>query len=272
MFAYRLAYDGRSFHGFQRQPDVPTVEDSLRTALHELEVLDGSADLPETYTAAGRTDAGVSALAQTIAFEAPDWLTPAALNGALPATVRAWARAEVPESFHATHDATEREYVYHLYAPGADLELARRATERLSGPQDFHNLTPATTGTERELSLTVARRGEDLLVLTASGAGFVHELVRRLVRLTEAVSTGAAELDRVDRLLAAEPVDGPTGVAPAAPEPLVLADVTYPDVSFRVDPETGPVVAEAFRTRAGSERAAAAALARIGDGITERLP
>lgn len=272
MFAYRLAYDGRSFLGFQRQPDVPTVEDSLRSALHELDVLDGHADLPETYTAAGRTDAGVSALAQTFAVEAPDWLTPAALNGALPATVRAWARAAVPTSFHATHDATTREYVYYLYAPGADFERARHAVKRLSGPQDFHNLTPATVGTERELSLTVARRGEDMLVLTASADGFVHELVRRLVSLTEAVATGAADLDRVDRLLAAEPVDGPAGVAPAPPEPLVLSDVTYPEVSFRVDPEAGPAVAEAFRTRAGTERAAAAALARIGDGLTERLP
>ena len=45
--------------------------------------------------AAGRTDAGVSALAQTVAFDAPEWLTPRALNAELPAEIRAWASADV---------------------------------------------------------------------------------------------------------------------------------------------------------------------------------
>jgi tRNA pseudouridine38-40 synthase len=271
VFAYRLAYDGRSFHGFQRQPEVPTVEDSLRRALQDLEVIEPAAELPDSYSAAGRTDAGVSALAQTITLDAPSWLTPSALNGGLPDRVQAWARAPVPGAFHATHDASSRRYVYYLHAPGADLERAREAAARLSGPQDFHNLTPATAGTERDLSVTVTPHGGDLLVLEATADGFVHELVRRITRLIEAVATGAADLDRVDHLLGAEPVDGPDGVAPAAPEPLVLVDVTYPDVTFSVDPDAGHAVAERFRERAGADRAAAAALARIGDGIGDHL-
>ena len=105
--AYRVAYDGRPFHGFQRQPDVSTVADALLDALRDLGVaFDG--DVPPGYAAAGRTDAGVSALAQTVAFEAPAWLSPAAFNSELPASVRAWAAADAPEGFHATHDAVER--------------------------------------------------------------------------------------------------------------------------------------------------------------------
>ena len=117
MRAFRLAYDGRPFYGFQRQPTVPTVEGALFDALVDLSVLSPDADKPTGYAAAGRTDAGVSAAAQTVAFECPEWLTPRALNSELPATIRAWASADVPEDFHATHDATRREYVYHLYAP-----------------------------------------------------------------------------------------------------------------------------------------------------------
>jgi tRNA pseudouridine(38-40) synthase len=74
--------------GFQRQPHDETVEDALFGALWDLDVAfeDGS---PVGYTAAGRTDAGVSARAQTVAFEAPEWLRPRAFDAELPTDVRA---------------------------------------------------------------------------------------------------------------------------------------------------------------------------------------
>ncbi|PSQ01729.1 tRNA pseudouridine(38-40) synthase TruA, partial [Halobacteriales archaeon QS_5_70_17] len=87
MRAYRVAYDGTTFRGFQRQPDVPTVEGALFGALAALGVYDPDEHRPEGYAAAGRTDAGVSATAQTVALAAPDWLTPRALNAELPADV-----------------------------------------------------------------------------------------------------------------------------------------------------------------------------------------
>ncbi|MFB6218385.1 MAG: tRNA pseudouridine(38-40) synthase TruA, partial [Halobacteriaceae archaeon] len=64
MRAFRLAYDGRPFHGFQRQPDVPTVEGALLDALDALDI-PFAGDTPSGYAAAGRTDRGVSAVAQT---------------------------------------------------------------------------------------------------------------------------------------------------------------------------------------------------------------
>ena len=161
MDAYRIAYDGRPFRGFQRQPDVPTVEDAVFDALRDLGVFAG--DAPPGYAAAGRTDAGVSAVAQTVAFEAPEWLSPAAFNGELPASVRAWARADAPDGFHATHDAVAREYVYHLHALEADPGRARAALDALAGEHDFHNLTPATP--ERAVSAASS---------SASGIGRAH--------------------------------------------------------------------------------------------------
>ena len=127
MRAYRIAYDGQPYHGFQRQPDVPTVEDALLSALRALDVLEAGGDTPPGYAAAGRTDAGVSALAQTVAFEASDWLSQAALNSELPESVSAWASAAVAPDFHATHHASSREYTYFLYAPAASEDSARRA-------------------------------------------------------------------------------------------------------------------------------------------------
>ncbi|MFB6107145.1 MAG: tRNA pseudouridine(38-40) synthase TruA [Halobacteriaceae archaeon] len=245
MRAYRVAYDGRPFHGFQRQPSVPTVEDALLDALRALDVLDGG--VPSGWAAAGRTDAGVSAIAQTVAFEAPAWLTPRAFDAELPESVRVWARADVPPGFHATHDARERSYRYALYAPDADDDRARAACDALSGTHDFHNLTPDDSGTVRVLSLSCRRDGP-VLVLTARAGGFARELVRRLVTVVRGVGTGDVDLSAVDRLLGPDPVDGPEGVAPAPPTPLLLREVTY-DVTFEVDPAAAARARAAFADR-----------------------
>jgi tRNA pseudouridine38-40 synthase len=259
--AYRIAYDGRDYHGFQRQPDVATVSDAILDALRDLDVLAEDREVPPGYAAAGRTDAGVSAVAQTVAFEAPEWLTPAALNAELPADVRAWASATVPSAFHPTHDAAERVYTYYLHAPEASDERAATAATALSGRHDFHNLTPDDEGTIRELTVEVDRDGP-ILVLTVTAGGFPRQLVRRLVAVIEAVATGAASRDRVEQVLDAAPLDGPHGVAPAPPEPLVLSTVTYRDVSFAGDEDARASLAAVF---AGRQARAAAAVRVYGD-------
>jgi len=265
MRAFRVAYDGRPFHGFQRQPDVSTVADALLDALRDLGVaFDG--DVPPGYAAAGRTDAGVSALAQTVAFEAPAWLSPAAFNSELPASVRAWAAADAPEGFHATHDAVERGYTYSLYAPEAALAQAREAAAALSGEHDFHNLTPDETGTVRDLSISVEREDE-FLVCEFRADGFARQLVRRLVTVLEAVATGAATLDRIDHVLASDPLDGPEGVAPAPAHPLVLTDVVYPSLSFETDADAAASAREVFDQRHREWAARDQVAASIRDGI-----
>mgnify|MGYP006287181065 CR=1 FL=1 len=262
MRAFRIAYDGRPFYGFQRQPDVRTVEDELLAALSALGVSDG---VPKGYAAAGRTDAGVSAVAQTVAFSAPNWLTPAALNSELPASVRAWASADAPPSFHATHDARFREYTYHCYAPTASLPLAKDALDRLSGEHDFHNLTPDEEGTVRDLSSQVLQDG-DYLVVTLRAGGFARNLVRRVVALVDAIATGDAPTSKIEHVLSPEPLDGPEGVAPAPAHPLVLTDVGY-NLDFDVDEEAAESAGEVF----DDLRAERATGARVAGEITDRV-
>lgn len=281
--AYRLAYDGSNYRGFQRQPDVETVEDALFAALRALDVLPADASKPDGYAAAGRTDAGVSALAQTIAFDAPDWLTPRALNAELPADVRAWAVADAPADFHATHDAVRRTYTYHLYAPPAadpprhdsepgdedhavDDDRFRAACEALSGPHDVHNLTPDDHNTERSPRIEAVRDG-DYLVVTVTADGFARELVRRLVSLAREVGTGEADPEKVDCALGPEPLPGPEGIAPAAPEPLVLTDVSYPDLAFAVDPAAAESARAVFDARRVERRTGARVARQLADGV-----
>ncbi|APX00023.1 tRNA pseudouridine(38-40) synthase TruA [Halobiforma lacisalsi AJ5] len=307
MRAYRIAYDGTDYHGFQRQPSVPTVEGAIFAALRSLGVFDpdaaddsGPAVRPAGYAAAGRTDKGVSAIAQTIAFEAPDWLTPRALNGELPADVRAWAVADAPDGFHATHHARRREYTYQLYAPPleddtdgstpgggserrtppippvAPADAARVSDERiqaacraLSGEHDYHNLAADDDPDRTERSLTVeATRDGDYLVCTVEADGFARQLVRRLVSLVREIGAGDSPLEKVDRVLADEPLPGPEGVGPAPPEPLVLTGVEYPDpLEFRVDPVAAESARDVFGARSVERETGARVAGQLAAGV-----
>jgi len=263
MRAYRIAYDGQPYHGFQRQPDVQTVEGVLFDALRALDVLEG--DTPSQYAAAGRTDAGVSAVAQTVGFDAPEWLSPAAFNSELPVSVRAWASADVPSDFHATHHATQREYTYLLYAPDADGRRVRRALDLLAGEHEFHNLPPDGSGTRRALSTGVVRNGR-FLSLRFRADGFPRQLVRRAVSLVASVAREEAGLERIERALSPEPLLGPDGVEPASPGPLVLTAVAY-DLSFRVDEQAASRTRDVFRRIEADH----ATRARVADRILDSV-
>jgi tRNA pseudouridine38-40 synthase len=268
--AFRIAYDGRPFHGYQRQPSVPTVEDALFDALDDLGVFDRDRrDRPAGYAAAGRTDAGVSALAQTVAFECPEWCTPRALNGELPGDVRAWAAVAAPDDFHATHDAERREYVYELYGPDLDDERAEAAAAELRGEHDFHNLTPDDRGTVRDVSIRIDRDGAFLTLRVAAG-GFPRQLVRRLVSVVRGVAAGGMVPADVDQLLGPDPVDGPDGVPPAPPEPLLLADVSYPVLDFERDPQAAASALDVFESRRRDGLTRARVAGRIADGVSAR--
>ena len=271
MHAYRVAYDGRAYHGFQRQPAVPTVEDTLFSALDTLGL--EFADSPPDYAAAGRTDRGVSALAQTVAFDAPDWLSPRAFTAHLPEDVHVWASAPAPADFHATHDAISRVYTYYLHEAAHSDPADEPATDRidalesrLSGEHDFHNLSAEDRGTVRDLTVRSRRAGQ-YRVIRVRADGFPRQLVRRLVALYERVSTGVADLDFVDRVLAREPLSGPEGIEPAPAHPLVLTDVEY-DFDFEPDPTAAELARDAIATRARRDRARATVL----DSIEAAIP
>ena len=280
--AYRVAYDGRAYHGFQRQPDVQTVEDALLDALRALDVCPADRT-PPGWAAAGRTDAGVSALAQTVAFDAPTWLSPAAFSSELPADVWVWADTPAPAGFHATHDATARAYTYHLHAPpGAASETrAREALTALSGEHDFHNLTPDDEGTVRDIEAGLERDG-DFLRIRLRADGFPRQLVRRVVSVVAECaheaelagpagrcsgSDGSTEA-RLERVLSPAPLSGPEGVPPAPAEPLALTDVSYP-ISFEGNDRVLSAAREWFDRRRVTGETLARTSAVIRNGLRE---
>ena len=105
-----LAYDGTSFHGWQTQPDVPTVQGLLVAAARRL--FTGEVRV----VGASRTDAGVHALGQTAALTADSTLAPAtvlaALNAHLPREIRVVTAAEAAAGFDARRAARGKRYAY----------------------------------------------------------------------------------------------------------------------------------------------------------------
>ena len=112
--ALKIAYIGTHFHGFQRQPDVRTVEEELIYHLRKLGYID---DLKASrFRIAGRTDAGVHSLGQTANFKIegnfPIEKIPIALNSKLKNSIRIKSAEEVEERFHSRYSVKSKRYRY----------------------------------------------------------------------------------------------------------------------------------------------------------------
>ena len=108
-----LSYNGEPFHGWQVQPGCATVQGTLAEALRQIT---GESVLPQ---GAGRTDAGVHALAQVASFTLrsgiPVQNLQRALNRVLPPAVRVTQLQEAPPDFHARHSARRKFYEYRIF-------------------------------------------------------------------------------------------------------------------------------------------------------------
>ena len=145
-----LSYDGAPFCGWQRQPDAPSAQEALETALQTL------VGEPVAVTGAGRTDTGVSAVNYVAHFDAPGELDEGylacKLNAILPPSIAVSSVAAAAPDFHARFDARKRTYTYFLHRrkdpflagssyfygyPEVDFELMNKAAAMLVGTHDF---------------------------------------------------------------------------------------------------------------------------------------
>src|SRR5690349_14013238 len=109
-----LSYDGSDFHGWQTQPGLRTVQQTLEEALADL-----TGEPPVRVNASGRTDTGVHAVGQVVNFHTTCALPPSTLlkatNARLPEDVVVRAADLVPDEFDANRDAVRKLYRYVIH-------------------------------------------------------------------------------------------------------------------------------------------------------------
>ena len=220
-FALTLEYDGGPFMGLQRQPHGPSVQRAVEEAV--LAVTGEAA----TMHAAGRTDAGVHALAMRahldIAREIAPFRLMEALNARLrPAPVAVLDCVAVPEDWHARFSCTARSYVYRIVNRRAPLTLERgrawhvarpldadtmdRAARTLVGCHDFTTFRSAHCQAKdpvRTLDRLAVRRTDDHVSIAAEARSFLQHQVRSIAGCLVLVGLGRWDEARIGEALAA---------------------------------------------------------------------
>jgi tRNA pseudouridine38-40 synthase len=246
-----VEYDGSAFCGWQSQPQACGVQDALDRALT------GVASEPIVSSCAGRTDAGVHALAQVAHFDStaqrPLSAWTRGTNALLPEGVAVtWAR-QVSADFHARFSATGRHYVYWLLSrpqrPGLmhqrvgwfhqalDVDAMARASRCLIGQHDFSAFRSAECQAKTPVKvlkqLQISRRGEMIRFEFAADA-FLQHMVRNIVGSLVYIGCGRQPSAWLHELLQSR---DRTRAAPTfSPSGLYLAGVDY-DAVWALPPQ-----------------------------------
>ena len=239
-----VAYDGTPFAGWQSQSHRNTIQDHVERAFERV------LGKPVRAHGAGRTDAGVHALAQCAHVDLPnDRLSAArwaeALNALLPPTIRVLRCQYVSNDFHARLSAKRKIYRYRIWlAPvlppfeyrrawhiprPIDLKILKRAARQFAGTHDFAafaaNRGKQESNTVRTIhSLRIQQKGP-CVTIEFDGDGFLYKMVRLIVGSLVKCALGKMRVEDVTTRLNAGEVGSARFAAPA--EGLCLVRVRY---------------------------------------------
>ena len=239
-----IEYDGGPFMGWQRQEHGPTVQQALEEALQQM------TGERAAFTAAGRTDAGVHALAMSAHVDVMKSLTPHRLREGLNALVRPQPISvleveEVADDWHARFSCIGRRYLYRILArraPSAldagrvwhiavplDADAMRDGAAHLIGRHDFTTFRSAQCQSDSPVKtldrLEVAKVGEEIHV-TAAARSFLHHQVRSMVGCLAMVGRGQWQPDDMRKALEARDRSALGFNAP--PHGLYFVEAIYP--------------------------------------------
>jgi tRNA pseudouridine38-40 synthase len=211
-----IAYDGTNYHGWQVQPNLPTVQDAIQRTLAGIE------GAPVHVAGSGRTDAGVHALGQVAAFDLANPIPcenlRRAMNRLLPRDIRVLSASEAAPDFHPRYQAIAKTYEYRIWrtevcAPFERLYVhhhpypldERRMSELapiFEGERDFAAFAAADATDDlgrskvRRIFSSSLERCGDKLIYRVRGAGFLKHMVRNIVGVL--LEAGKGNLGRAD--------------------------------------------------------------------------
>lgn len=243
-FKLIIEYDGSGFHGWQRQKNDRSVQETIEKALAVM------TRESVTLIGSGRTDAGVHALGQVASFTTRARLDAEAvrngLNSLLPDDVVIRACDPMPAGFHARFNVISKHYRYHILnrpiAPAIgrqfvwhirkplDIPAMRAAADGLLGTHDFKAFEGAgspRSHTVRTVSVSdVKETGGGNLTYDIAANGFLRFMVRNIAGTLVAVGLGKIPVEKVVDILGSR--DRSRAGATAPPQGLFLVDVSYP--------------------------------------------
>jgi tRNA pseudouridine38-40 synthase len=240
-----IEYDGGPFMGWQRQDHGPSVQQTLEDAIERM------TGERAAFFAAGRTDAGVHALAMSAHVDVGRAVTPHRLREGLNALVRPHPISvlqveQVADDWHARFSCISRRYLYRILnrrAPPAldagrvwhiavplDVEAMAAAAAHLVGRHDFTTFRSAQCQSDSPVKtldlLDVTRNGEEIHV-TAAARSFLHHQVRSMVGCLAMVGRGQWQPGDMPKALEARDRSALGFNAP--PHGLYFVEAIYPE-------------------------------------------
>lgn len=224
-FALVLEYEGTNYSGFQHQNNAPSIQEEIEKAIARF------TGENVRVKAAGRTDAGVHAKGQVVAFDLdkdqePETITPA-LNHHLPDDIAVQQAHRVDDRFDPRRDARSRLYRYSIHTGTAPAPLLRRTVARIAGRlsigrmqsaarefvgvHDFRNfagpLEKPEASTVREVYESRVRRKDELIHIEIEGSAFLPHQVRRMAGALVDVGRGKLTKADIQQMLEASPIE-----------------------------------------------------------------
>jgi tRNA pseudouridine38-40 synthase len=239
-----VAYDGKGFAGWQSQSHRNTIQDHIERAFERI------GGKPIRVHGAGRTDAGVHALAQCAHVDLTDDHFPAtrwtqALNALLPPAIRVLRCRYVSKDFHARLSAKGKLYRYRIWSGAVlppfeygrawhiprplDLKLLEKAAKCFAGTHDFAafaaNRGKPENRTVRTIYSVTVRRTGFWVMIDFNGDGFLYKMVRLIVGSLVQCALGKLCIEDMTGRLASGQLGPGRFAAPA--EGLLLVRVRY---------------------------------------------
>ncbi len=227
--ALKIAYVGTGYHGSQIQPDVATIEGELFNALKQLDIIKDQKT--SRFSSSGRTDAGVHAREQVVAFDTDkqNLAIPRVINSRLPNSIWVWAHAVVTDDFDPRRKAVSRKYRYIMSGEQYDISRIRAASKILLGEHDFANFCTKedNKATTRNVERIDVRVNGTLTKIDIQANSFLWNMVRKIVTALTMVGSGVRDEDWLVQML--EPEFYEEGIEPSPAYGLTLMEVEYPD-------------------------------------------
>lgn len=236
-----VVYDGTGYGGYQRQKNAPSIQAEIERTLTQI------TGKETRITAAGRTDAGVHAQGQVVAFDA-EWQHSIAdllrgTNALLPEQIAFHSLEQAADNFHPRYDAQRRRYRYTVYhAPERDPLVSRyslhvqrdldvgamqAAADALVGEHDFSAFGSPPQGNNpvRFVFEALWTTESPWLYFDIEANAFLYRMVRMLVGTMLRVGYGALTPEVFSEILATQ--DRQRAGPAASAKGLSLTRVTY---------------------------------------------